>query len=87
MWWSSGGALVFQAGYHPRKRTFTLNTHFSGMKIDPKYTFLHAFFFFNLSVMSLKFVTMTKNIPFSRLSFSPYILTVLGTEIVPLTPQ
>ena len=22
-----------------------------------------------------------------RLSFSPYILTVLGTEIVPLTPQ
>ena len=23
----------------------------------------------------------------ARLSFSPYILTVLGTEIVPLTPQ
>ena len=28
------GALVFQAGYHPCKRTFkhTLNTYFSGMK-------------------------------------------------------
>ena len=41
-----GGALAFQAGYHPRKRTF--KTHpkhvFSGMKIDPKYPFLHAFF-------------------------------------------
>ena len=42
-----GGALVFQAGYHPRKRTF--KTHpkhifFRGMKIDPKYAFLHAFF-------------------------------------------
>ena len=53
-----GGPLVFQVGYHPRKRTF--KTHpkhvFSGMKIDPKYAFLHAFFF-NLSVMSLpKFV-------------------------------
>ena len=34
----------------------TLNTYFSGMKIDPKYAFLHAFFF-NLSVMSIpKFV-------------------------------
>ena len=34
----------------------TLNTYFAGMKIDPKYVFLHAFFF-NLSVMSFpKFV-------------------------------
>ena len=41
----------------------TLNTYFSGMKIDPKYEFLHAFVF--LSVMSFpKFVNMTKNTPF-----------------------
>ena len=54
-----GGALVFQAGYHPRKRIF---------KTHPK----HVFFryenrpvFLNLSVMSIqKFVNMTKNIPF-----------------------
>ena len=41
-----GGPLVFQAWYHPCKRTF--KTHpkhvFSGMKIDPKYVFLHVFF-------------------------------------------
>ena len=35
-----GGALVFQAGYHP-----TLNTYFSGTKTDSKYAFLNAFFF------------------------------------------
>ena len=39
-----GGPLVFQAGYHPRKRTFKTHPYFSGMKIDPKYAFLHAFF-------------------------------------------
>ena len=42
-----GRALVFQVGYHPRKRTFKthpINTHFSGMKTDLKYAFLHAFF-------------------------------------------
>ena len=41
-----GGPLVFQAGYHSCKKTF--KTHpkhiLSGMKIDPKYAFLHAFF-------------------------------------------
>ena len=40
-----GGTLVFQAGYHPHKRTF--KTHpkqvFSGMKIDPKYAFCMRF--------------------------------------------
>ena len=42
----------------------TRNIYFSGMKIDPKYLFLHAFFC-NLCVMSFpKFVNMTKNIPF-----------------------
>ena len=41
----------------------TLNTYFSGMKIDPKYAFLHAFFL--ICVVSIpKFVNMTKNIPF-----------------------
>ena len=39
-----GGPLVFQAGYHPRKRTFKTHPYFSGMKIDPKYAFLNAFF-------------------------------------------
>ena len=40
----AGGALVFQAGYHPRKRTFKTHSEqeFSGVKIDPKYAFLHA---------------------------------------------
>ena len=43
----------------------TLSTYFSGMKIDPKYAFLHAFFL-NFSNVSLpKFVNMTKNTPFS----------------------
>ena len=42
----------------------TLNTYFSGMKIDPKYAFLHAFFFI-LSVMSFpKFVIWPKTYPF-----------------------
>ena len=44
-----GGPLVFQAGYHSCKTTFkTHHKHilfkFSGMKIDPKYGFLHGFF-------------------------------------------
>ena len=42
----------------------TLNTHFSGMKIDPKYAFLHAFFLICPSCPFQKFVTMTKNTPF-----------------------
>ena len=42
-----------------------LSTYFSGMKIDPKYVFLHALFL-NFSIMSFqKFVNMTKNTPFS----------------------
>ena len=47
------GAHVFQAGYHPRKRTF--KTHpkhvFSRYGIDLKYAFLHALFL-NFSVLS-----------------------------------
>ena len=43
----------------------TLITYFSGMKIDPKYVFLHALIFLNLPVMFfIKFVYMTKNRPF-----------------------
>ena len=42
----------------------TLITYFSGMKIDPNYAFLKAFFL-NLSIMSFsKYVYMTKNTPF-----------------------
>ena len=63
---AGGGALVFQAGYHPRKRTF---------KTHPKHIFfrykirsqicIFACVFLNLLVMSFpKFVTMTKNTPF-----------------------
>ena len=41
-----GGALVFQAGYHPLKRTFKTHPNhiFSGVKIVSKYVFLQAFF-------------------------------------------
>ena len=59
------GGLVFQAVYHPRKRTLkhTLNTYFSGKKIDPKYAFFHAFFLiFRMSFP--KCVNLTKNTPF-----------------------
>ena len=51
----------------------TLNTYFSSMKIDPKYSFLHAFFL-NLCVMSFpKFVNMTKTHLFFPIShvFAP----------------
>ena len=41
----------------------TLITYFSGMKKDPKYAFLHAFFLICLSC-SFQFVYMTKNTPF-----------------------
>ena len=45
----------------------TLITYYSGMKKDPKYAFLHAFFF-NLPVMFFpKFVFMTKNTPFFQI--------------------
>ena len=39
-----GGALEWQEGYQARPWTHksTLITYFSGMKIDPKYAFLHA---------------------------------------------
>ena len=50
-WWPKirgGGALVFQAGYHP-----TLNTYFSGTKTDSKYAFLNAFFFIVRHVLSI----------------------------------
>ena len=61
-----GGALVFQSGYHPRKRTFKAHPKhiFLGMKIEPKYTFLHAFF---LICISCPFQTLSiwpKTYPF-----------------------
>ena len=41
-----GGHLYFRLDIILVKRLskHTLNTYFSGMKIDPKYAFLHAFF-------------------------------------------
>ena len=42
----------------------TLITYFSGMKIDPNYAFLHAFFLICPSCPFPKFVYMTKNTPF-----------------------
>ena len=60
------GALVFSAGYHPHKRTF--KTHpkhiFSGMKIDPKYAFLHAFFLICPSCPFQNLLLLPKTHPF-----------------------
>ena len=41
-----GGPLVFQAGYHPCKRSFKIHPKhvFYRCEIDPKHAFLHAFF-------------------------------------------
>ena len=61
-----GGGFVFQAGYHPHKRTF---------KTHPKHVFfryenrpleiqIFACVFLNLSVMSFPKIDMTKNTPF-----------------------
>ena len=43
---TGGGGLVFRLDIILVKglSKYTLNTYFSGMKIDPKYVFLHAFF-------------------------------------------
>ena len=63
---SRGGHLYFRLDIILVKglSKHTLNTYFKGVKIDPKYMFLHAVFL-NLSVMSFpKFVKMTKNTPF-----------------------
>ena len=62
---SPGGHLYFRLDITLIKgfSKHTLNTYFSGMKIEPKYVFLHVFFL-NLCVMSFpKYVIMTKNIP------------------------
>ena len=69
-----GGHLYFGLDIILVKRLskHTLNTYFSGMKIDPKYAFLHAFFL-NLCVMSFpKFVNLTQNIPFFS-QFCPFL--------------
>ena len=78
-----GGGLVFQAGYHPHKRTF--KTHpkhiFLGTKIDPKYAFLHA-----VHVFFPKFLTMAKNTPFFPILqvFARGVLNFeLGTDVRP----
>ena len=45
----------------------TLITYFSGMKIDPKYTFLHAFFLICLSYSFLNLSLWPKTHPFFQL--------------------
>ena len=51
---SGGGNLYFRLDIILVKRLskYTLNTYFSGMKINPKYAFLHAFSKFVLHVLS-----------------------------------
>ena len=41
--------------------------YFSGMKTDPKYAFLQAFFLIFPFMFFQKFVTMTKNTPFFQI--------------------
>ena len=50
------GALAFQVGYHPRKRTFKI---LPGMKKYPKCAFLHAFFLLSAIILQ-KIVIITK---------------------------
>ena len=61
-----GGHLYFRLDIILKKgrSKHTLNTYFSGTKIHPKYSFLHAFFLICVSLSFPKFVNMTKNIPF-----------------------
>ena len=40
----STGSFVFEAGYHPRKRTFKTHPEL----IDPKYALVHILFYFFL---------------------------------------
>ena len=64
-WW---GALVYWLDIILVKglSKHTLNTYFSGVKIYPKYVFLHAFFFICPIMSFPKFVNMTKTHPFSN---------------------
>ena len=61
-----GGHSNGKRGYQARPWTHksTLITYFSGMKIDPKYAFLHAFF---LIYLSCSFQNLSKNTPFFQI--------------------
>ena len=61
-----GGTWIAKGGIrlvHGHTKS-TLIKYFSGMKIDPKYAFLHAFFLICPSCPFQKFDYMTKNTPF-----------------------
>ena len=67
--WSHEGAIVCQAGYHPRKKTFKTHCKHVFFRYENRpYNVFYVFacvFFLNLSAMSFpKFVNMTKNTPF-----------------------
>ena len=60
-----------------------LITYFSGMKIDPKYAFLHAFFLICLSCSFQNLsIYMTKNTPFFPI-LHVFASTVPGPENQP----
>ena len=68
------GALVFQAGYHPRKRTFKTHRKHVFFRYENRPLIrVFACVFLNLSIMSFpKFVNMTKNTPFFFSNFARF---------------
>ena len=81
--WPGGGTRMARGGIRlvHRLTKNTLITYFSGMKKDPKYAFLHAFFLICLSCFS-KFVYMTKNTPFfSQLCTFLHPLTMYASTV------
>ena len=64
--WLPGGHSNGKRGYQARSWTHnsTLITYFSGMKIDPKYAFLHAFFLICLSCSFQNLSIWPKTHPF-----------------------
>ena len=69
-----GGALVFQVGYHPWLSKHTLSMYFSGMKIDPKYMFLHAFFLICPSCPFQNLLTLSSRRAYVRRHKKPSVL-------------
>ena len=65
---SRGGHLYFRLDIIRVKglSKHTLNTYFSGMKIDPKYAFLHAFFLIWASCPFQNLSIWQKTYPFSQ---------------------
>ena len=87
-----GGSLVFQAGYHPRKRTFKTHPKHLFFRYENRpWIYVFACIFLNFTIMSFsKFVNMTKNTPFFTILhiFAPlndvraYIVWSLKTTLI-----